>query len=100
MIQAIDTSSTFELAKYAAEQLRPLVDQLRGSSLEIDLHLNMPFFAKHGKEWSISATVQENVAIGKHGDCVAYAVLIDTSEAVDRAVMELREHLSRFKAAA
>lgn len=98
MITATDSSSTFELAQYAESQLRPLVDQLQGGSLQIDLHLGSPFFAKNGKDWSISVVANEFAAVGEQGDYVSYSVLIDTSEAVDRAVMDVRRHLSKATA--
>jgi len=100
MIRATDSSSTFDLAKYAAEQLRPLVDQLQGGSLEIDLALGMPFFAEHKKDWSVSIVVHEGSAIGRQGEYVTYQSLIDTSDDVDFAVLKLREHLATLKAAA
>ncbi|UTT40223.1 hypothetical protein NMP99_02895 [Glutamicibacter mishrai] len=100
MIRAIDSASTFALAQYAETQLRPLVDQLPGGSLEIDLHLGFAFFAAHGKEWSVSFVVREHAAIGRQGDYVAYGSLINTSEAVDRETLRVRRHLEKTKAAA
>lgn len=98
MIRATDSASTLELARYAEEQLRPLVDQLPGGSLEMDLHLGNPFFAEHDVDWSITVYVRENSSIGNQGDWVTWGSLLDTSEEMDVQVLKVREHLAKASA--
>ncbi|MFC9934616.1 hypothetical protein [Glutamicibacter sp. NPDC127525] len=98
MIRAVDSASTFELAQYAEEQLRPLVDQLHDGSLTIDLNLGFAFFSKHDKDWSVSVVVRENTSLGQQGDYVSYGSLIDTSEGIDYTVSKVRRHLEKAAA--
>lgn len=98
MIRAVDSASTFELARYAEEQLRPLVDRLRGGALQIDLVLGFPFFAHHGMDWSIIIAVRENSNSLCQGDWVVYTSVVATSESVDRAVWTLSRHLAKAAA--
>ncbi|WP_334121901.1 hypothetical protein [Glutamicibacter sp.] len=100
MIRATDSSSTFELAKYAEALLSPLVKQIPGGSLQIEMNLGMPFFSEYGSDWSISFSVYANSAIGNQGNWVAWGSLVGGSEEVDWKVLEVRQYLEKMKAAA
>lgn len=90
MIRAVDMGSTFALARYAAEKVKPLVDQIPGGSLGVEVNLDDKWMRK---PWHVYVAVHRVVVVGganRLAPVVFQKSLLVTTDDVDRAVEELK----------
>lgn len=90
MIRAVDMDSVFALARYAAEKVKPLTDQIPGACLGVEALVDDKWSSR---AWHVDIKVHRVVNLGG-GETLAPMVLQDCvladSECVDRVVEELR----------